>query len=177
MRASCALARNVHSESQTAGLPNPSAVTLEGVMAERTEREVLHHLIETCKDGERGFRAAADYVRDPSLKSLFGELAEQREQFARELVPHLHRLGGWTDWTGTSAGALHRGWMNVKAHVPGHPDHAIVAEAERGEHAALGVYDEALNGMLPPTVSGLIEAQREELEKAHARIRALDHAA
>ena len=26
--------------------------------------------------------------------------------------------------------------MNVKAHVPGSDDHTIVAEAERGEHAA-----------------------------------------
>ena len=146
-------------------------------MAERTEREVLHHLIEICKDGERGFRAAAEYVRDPSLKSLFDTLADQRERFAGDLMPHLHRLGGWADSSGTSAGALHRGWMSLKAHVPGHPDHAIVAEAERGEHAALAAYDEALSGMLPPTVTGLIEAQREEMEAAVGRIRAIDCAA
>ena len=120
-------------------------------MAERTEPEVLHHLIEICRDGERGFRAAAEYVREPLLKSLFGTLATQREQFAGDLVPHLRRLGGWTDLNGTSAGALHRGWMSLKAHVPGHVDHAIVAEAERGEQAALFAYDEALSGMLPPT--------------------------
>ena len=146
-------------------------------MAERTERDVLHHLVETCKNGERGFRAAAEYVRDPSLKALFGTLADQRERFAGELMPHLHRLGGWSDASGTSAGALHRGWMSLKAHVPGHPDHAIVTEAERGEHAALVAYDEALSGMLPPTVTGLIEAQRDELEAAVGRIRAIDHAA
>ena len=34
-------------------------------MAERTEREVLHHLIEICRDGERGFHAAADHVAAP----------------------------------------------------------------------------------------------------------------
>jgi uncharacterized protein (TIGR02284 family) len=146
-------------------------------MAERTEREVLHHLIEICKDGERGFRTAAEYVRDPLLKSLFGALAEERRQFVGDLVPHLQRLGGWTDLSGTTVGALHRGWMSLKAHVPGYPDHAIVAEAARGEHAALAAYDEALNGMLPPTVTGLVEAQREELEIALAHIRELDRAA
>lgn len=146
-------------------------------MADRTERDVLEHLIEICRDGERGFRAVAEYAHDPSLKALFMELAEQRRKFALDLVPHVNRLGGWTKWGGTSAGALHRGWMNLKAHVPGHPDHLIVAEAERGEHAALSAYDEALSGMLPPTVSGLIEAQREEIQLAQARILALDRAA
>ena len=146
-------------------------------MAERTEREVLHHLIEICKDGERGFRAAAEYVHDPSLKSLFQSLAEQRGQFAGDLLPHLHRLGGYTDWTGTNAGALHRGWISIKAHIPGHTDRTIAAEAARGDHAAIAAYDEALNGMLPPTVSGLVEAQREELTASLAAIRELEHAA
>jgi uncharacterized protein (TIGR02284 family) len=160
------MARNVHRRDRA-----------EDVMAERTEREVLHHLVEICRDGERGFRAAADHVRDPALKTLFLELAEQRQKFAQDLVPHLNRLGGAPDWQGTAAGALHRGWMNVKAHVPGHADHAIVVEAVRGEHAAIGAYEEALDGMLPPTVSGLIEVQRDDIEQSRARISAFDHAA
>lgn len=143
-------------------------------MAERTERTVLNHLIEICTDGERGFRAAADYVKDPSLKSLFNELAAQRGQFAADLLPHAQRLGGDAASDGTSAGTLHRGWMNLKGHVPGHHDHGIVTEAERGEHAALGAYEDALNGMLPPTVRELIEGQREAVEQAYGRIRALD---
>jgi uncharacterized protein (TIGR02284 family) len=143
-------------------------------MAERTEREVLHHLIEICRDGERGFRTAADYVHGPALKSLFMALAEERQRFATDLVPHLQRLGGRADDEGSSTGALHRGWMNVKGHVPGHHDHAIVTEAERGEHAALSAYEDALNGMLPPTVSSIIETQREAMQKTNDRIRALD---
>ena len=142
-------------------------------MAERTEREVLHHLVETCRNGERGFRAAADYMQDPSLKAMFLELAGQRRQFAADLVPHLNRLGGAPDSEGTAAGAVHRGWMNVKAHVPGHDDQTIVVEAARGEHAALGAYDSALHGMLPPTVTSLIEVQRGDIEGSLKRIQAL----
>src|SRR5262245_63552067 len=84
-------------------------------MAERTEREVLEHLVEICRDGERGFRAAAQYVGMPQLKGLFVELAARREAFVRDLEPHLNRLGGSTLSSGTRAGAVHRGWMNVKA--------------------------------------------------------------
>jgi len=143
-------------------------------MAERTEREALHHLIDICRDGERGFRAAADAVSDPRLKALFNELAAERARFATDLVPHLQRLGGTMEDGGTNAGTLHRGWINIKAHVPGHQDHAIVTEAARGEHAALNAYEDALSGMLPPTVTSLIEAQQQAMQKAVDRIRSID---
>jgi uncharacterized protein (TIGR02284 family) len=139
-------------------------------MAERTEREVLEHLIEICRDGERGFQTAAQYVKTPELKKLFTELAEERNTFARDLEPHVNRLGGSTLATGTGAGAVHRGWMNVKAHVPGHHDQTIVAEAERGEHAALKAYEDALNGVLPPTVISIVEAQRDGMRATQKRI-------
>ena len=142
-------------------------------MAERTEREVLHHLIEICKDGERGFRTAAEQVGAPVLKTLFADLAAQRRQFAAELGPHLQRLGGLADG-GTNAGTLHRGWMVLRGIVPGDHDHAIVTEAERGEHAALNAYTDALNGMLPPTVIDLVEEQRDAIRAANERIRTVD---
>lgn len=143
-------------------------------MAERTEREALHHLIEVCRDGEHGFRTAADKVSGPKLKSLFIELAEERARFATALVPHLQRMGATADESGTGAAALHRGWMNIKGLVPGHHDHMIVTEAERGEQAAIDAYDEALNGILPPTVTPLVEEQREAMRKANERIRSVD---
>ena len=142
-------------------------------MADRTEREAIHHLIDICKDGERGFKAASAAVSDAKLKALFTELAAERARFAADLLPHLRRLGGIED-EGTSAGALHRTWINLKAHVPGHHDHTIVAEAERGEHAALNAYYDALNGILPPTATELIEAQRDAMHQSVERIRSVD---
>ena len=142
-------------------------------MAERNEREVLHHLIEICKDGERGFRTAAEHVGAPVLKTLFADLAAQRRQFAADLAPHLQRLGGVVDG-GTHAGTLHRGWMVLRGFVPGDHDHAIVTEAERGEHAALRAYNDALHRMLPPTVTDLVEEQRDAIRTADERIRTVD---
>lgn len=143
-------------------------------MAEQSERDILHQLIAVCRDGEHGFRTAADMVRNPKLKSLFAELAAERAAFAEALVPHLQRMGSTADGGGSGAAALHRGWMALKGLVPGHQDHAIVTEAERGEQAALNAYEEALAGMLPPTVTSLIEAQREAMKKANERIRSVD---
>ncbi|MBI3047616.1 MAG: PA2169 family four-helix-bundle protein [Acidobacteria bacterium] len=157
-----------------AAVETPRLQSREDAMAERTERDVLHHLIDRCRDGERGFRAAADHVGDPALKSLFTELAAQRKRFAEELLPHLQRLGGMPDAEGTGAGALHRTWMVLKGLVPGDHDHHILAEAQRGEHAAWRAYEDALDGMLPPTVSEIVEAQRDAIRKATDRIHAID---
>ena len=144
-------------------------------MAERTERETLYHLIEVCEDGERGFRVAAERVSNPGLKTLFTELAAERSRFAANLVPHLQRLGGRTDLTGTSAGTLHRGWIGLKSLVLGsHHDHAVVTEAERGEQHAIDAFEDALGGMLPPTVIDLVEQQRDAIKKDNDRIRSID---
>ena len=41
-------------------------------MATEEIQSTLNNLIETCKDGEQGFKTAADRVKESSLKSLFG---------------------------------------------------------------------------------------------------------
>jgi uncharacterized protein (TIGR02284 family) len=141
-------------------------------MAERTELSVLNHLLEICRDGEHGFQAAAQHVDDPELKDVFTSVAEQRARFAAELVPHVHRLGGQATGGGTTGGALHRGWINVKSSLSKHDD-GVLAEAERGERVALHAYQEAVEGMLPPTVRDLVERQHAAVREAHARIVAL----
>jgi uncharacterized protein (TIGR02284 family) len=139
-------------------------------MSERTERETLNLLIETCRDGEHGFRYAANHVRHPALKALFLEIASEREAFATELLPYAQRLGGAEAGDGSLAGALHRGWMTVRDAVGGHEDAAIVREAERGERAALAAYDEAINGMLPPTARDVIERQHDAIRDNYLRV-------
>lgn len=142
---------------------------------ERTEQDKLHHLIDVCENGERGFLTAANHVSNPKLKTLFTTLSAERAQFAEELLPHLQRLSGRNDPGGTSAGALHRGWIGLKSLVSGpHHDHAVVTEAERGDQHAIDAYQEALSGMLPPTVIDLIEEQRDAMKKDNDRIRSID---
>jgi uncharacterized protein (TIGR02284 family) len=128
-------------------------------MAQRTERAVLNHLIETCRDAERGFTIAAHEVRARELKRLFFRLAEQRREFAQELLPYAQRLGGASVADGTRVATLHRAWMQLKAHLASNPDRAVLEEAERGERFALTAYDEAVNDLVPPDARELIEAQ------------------
>jgi uncharacterized protein (TIGR02284 family) len=141
-------------------------------MAERTERAVLNHLIETCTDAARGFRSAADHVKDQNLGKVFLEIAAQRERFAAELQPHAQRLGGAAAADGTTAAAVHRGWIDIKSKLR-HDDGAIVAEAARGDGVTVHAFRDAVEGMLPPNTRELIEREYAEVSAAHARILAL----
>jgi uncharacterized protein (TIGR02284 family) len=139
-------------------------------MAEQTERAVLNQLIETCRDGERGFLYATDYVKDTLVKAIFTEAASQRQRFAADLLPHAQRLGGANESDGTTTAALHRGWMTIKDTLTGHDAKAILREAERGEEAALAAYKDALEGMLTPAARDMIERQYEDVRQTLDRI-------
>ena len=143
-------------------------------MTDRTERAVLNHLIETNKDAERGFRHVAEHVADPTMKSLFLDIASQRERFAADLLPFAQRLGGANAHEGTAVGALHRTWIDLRSAIFRNDSTAIVHEAERGESFSRGVYQEALDGILPPTARELVENQYAELQKTAMRLRELE---
>jgi uncharacterized protein (TIGR02284 family) len=128
-------------------------------MAHKTERTVLNHLIEVCRDAERGFTAAAREVKAPELKQLLFRLAEQRREFAEALLPHAQRLGGTSVADGTRAATLHRAWMQLKAQLASNRDRAVLEETARGERFALAAYDEAVTELVPPDARELIEAQ------------------
>jgi uncharacterized protein (TIGR02284 family) len=140
----------------------------ETVMAARTERDTLNGLIEICRDSAKGFRLAADHVADPELKRLFEEAARQREVFAVELVPYAQRLGGRIETPGTTAAALHRGWIRIKDVMSGYDERAVLAEALRGESVAANTYAEAVMNLLPPNARPVIERQ-------YAEIRSVQH--
>ncbi|MEP6535198.1 MAG: PA2169 family four-helix-bundle protein [Bryobacteraceae bacterium] len=135
---------------------------------------VLNNLIETCKDGQEGFEAAAHGVKDSALKSLFSEFGLQRAQFAGILQQAVNGLGGSPEKGGSVSGSLHRGWMNIKSAVTGNDEAAIVAECERGEDAARDAYQKALKEKLPADLEAIVKGQYEEVKKAHDKVRSLE---
>ena len=142
-------------------------------MADHNERWVLNQLIEMCRDEELALRYAADHVQDPSIKTLFVELASRRAQFAVDLLPYAQRLGGAETADGTTRGALHRRWMAIKDALAGHDDRREISEAEHGEDLTLTTFEKALDDILPPTARDVVERQSAEIRLAHERVRAL----
>jgi uncharacterized protein (TIGR02284 family) len=144
----------------------------------KNENEVIDNLIETLKDGQEGFKQAAEAVNDPTLKSLFLDYSQQRSRFAAALQSEARRSGETEPETSSStAGAMHRGWINLKSAITGGDDHAILAECERGEDSAVEQYKKALEDGLTPTAQELVSRQFAEIKAAHDRIKSLRDAA
>jgi uncharacterized protein (TIGR02284 family) len=137
---------------------------------------VLNGLIETCKDGELGFKTAADGLTDSETRVLFQQFSRQRGDMARELQSEVRRLGGDPEKSGSVSGAAHRGWINIKAVVTGKDDPAIIAEAERGEDSAKRMFEDALKEPLPVQTLALLREQSSKVHSAHDRVRAMEKA-
>jgi uncharacterized protein (TIGR02284 family) len=136
---------------------------------------VLNNLIQTCKDGEQGFRAAADNLKDPQTKSLFLRFAQERAEMVTALQAEVRAEGGNPEDTGSIAGSTHRGWMNLKAAIAG-GDESIIAEAERGEDVAKKAYDDAVAAGLSPTVLAVVRRQASRVHEVHDQVRAMEKA-
>ncbi len=134
----------------------------------------LNNLIETCKDGEYGFKASADHAVDPQIKSLFMTRSQDCRRAAAELQTIVMQQGGKPEDSGTATGAAHRGWVAVKGTLAGYTDLAMLEETERGEDTALARYRAALkDDELPTDIRRVVEAQMQGVQRNHDQIRAL----
>ena len=139
----------------------------------------VNGLIETLKDGQQGFKEAAEAVKDTQLKSLFSEYSLQRAKFAGELQSEAISLGESNpEDSSSTAGAMHRAWINLKSAITSQDDHAILAECERGEDSAVAEYKKAMEeDTLSSNIRETISRQYTDVKSAHDRIKALRDAA
>ena len=135
----------------------------------------INDLIETLKDGQEGFKQAAEAVKDPQLKSLFSEYSLQRAKFSGELQSEAIGLGESNpEDSGSTAGTMHRTWINLKSAITSGDDHAVLAECERGEDSAVAEYKKAMEDEdLSAPVRETISRQFTDVKNAHDRIKAL----
>jgi uncharacterized protein (TIGR02284 family) len=130
----------------------------------------LNDLIETSKDGEAGFRTCADGTKNPQLKMFFVHAASRCAEGALQLQTVVREMGGDPEHTGSTAGSLHRAWLNIKSTITDMDDEAILTECERGEDVAKNAYEEALRQDLPGDVRLLVERQYREVKANHDRV-------
>ena len=134
----------------------------------------VNRLIETLKDGQEGFREASEAVQSSDLKRQLSEYSLQRSKFAGELQNYAITLGeSDPENTSSTAGALHRAWINIKSAVSSRDDHAILSECERGEDSAVSEYKKAMEETLPGPLSDIVSRQYTEVKAAHDHVKAM----
>ena len=133
----------------------------------------LNDLIETCKDGEYGFRTCAEHVKSTRLRQVFTRRADECRLSATQLQALVVRLVGKADTGSSVTGMMHRGWVNLKGMLTSDADQAALDECERGEDAALARYRDAIKKSLPDDVAAVVQRQYEGVKRNHDQIRTL----
>jgi uncharacterized protein (TIGR02284 family) len=142
-------------------------------MDQKDSVKVIEKLIEVCKDGEKGYKDAAEHVKRSDLKTFFTTQSSERGRFARELQAVLMNLGKTEKkGSGTVAGALHRVWIDTKVGL-GAGDKSILESVEKGEDEARDAYRKAIGSPLPPDAADIVSRQARSIQTAHDQVKTL----
>lgn len=133
--------------------------------------EALDDLLKTARDGQKGFKEAAEHTKTSTLSQILLQRSRECEQAAEALVAAIAQLGGEVNDGGSASGALHRGWVSLRGSVGALSDLAMLEECERGEDAALARYRKALQQDLPPDVRALVQRQMDGAQRNHDQIK------
>lgn len=135
----------------------------------------LNTLLERTYDAEKGFKKAAENVKDANLKSYFERKAQERYDFGHQLKSEIKSFGQDTEKSGSVAGTAHRAWMDVKALFSSDDEESMLEESIRGEEKALSDYDDILNEIsLPLSTKNILEEQRAHIAEGLSNIKQLE---
>ncbi len=139
--------------------------------------QTIKNLIAVLRDGEKGFVDIGEHLKHGEHKAFFMEESKVRGGYATELERAVNRTSDANvHETGTTLGALHRVYGDLKARLGG-SDHSLLEAAEIGEQAATKAYDAALNDAeVSPTVRALVAQQAEHVKQSHAQIKSFSAA-
>jgi uncharacterized protein (TIGR02284 family) len=131
----------------------------------------LNSLISTLLDSQKGFADIGEHLKDETLKRYFLAESLKRARLRGNLEEVLHQTGVHDiKESGTTAGAIHRAWGDLKAKLGG-GDHALLETAEQGEDNAKKAYADALEQDLPLPVRQLVAEQQAHVLTSHDFIR------
>lgn len=137
----------------------------------------LNTLIGTLIDSVEGYQKAAADTHNPQYAQMFNARAQERQAAIPKLQAAVARMGGNPEDDGTTAGAIHRGWINLKEAVVGRNDEAIVNSVESGEDYLKTKFEAVLNNKdLPAEARMAVEEAWQSVRAGHDQMSSLKHA-
>lgn len=140
------------------------------------DAKAAKELVETLKDGERGFADAAEKLRGserPEWAATLQRFSEQRAGFRQEIVAMGHEYGEDVDESGTVAAAVHRGWISLKDALTGDDPEAVLKAAVTGEDHAVSEYEDAVKMDLSAGFREVVVRQQAAVVAARDEVKAL----
>jgi uncharacterized protein (TIGR02284 family) len=133
----------------------------------------LRELALFVKDGNLGYKKAADETRDAQLKAFCLRQSVQRGEFLGELNGLITSYGGDPEHDSTVKGKIYRQFMDVKAGLTGSDDVSIINSCIFGEEWAIKAIHDCLDEELPSDVRSSVERQHTVCHTALTELKAM----
>ncbi len=140
------------------------------------DEKTAKDLVETLKDGQKGFAASAEKLADSEVArwaDTMRRLEQQRVQFAQEIVAMGHDYGDDVDEGGSALAAAHRGWLSLKDALAGDKPSGVLDAAVQGEDHTVSEYEKALKEDLSDGFRTLVQREHGEIVAARDEVKAL----
>ena len=145
--------------------------------ADSTDTGTLNTLIATLIDSINGYTKAAEDTHNTRFAEIFRSRATERQAAVAKLQSAVAAMGGDPEDDGTTAGAMHRGWINLKEAVVGRDDEAIVNSVESGEDYLKEKFEAALKHKdLPAEARVAVEEAWTSVKAGHDQMSQIKHA-
>ncbi|TBW27954.1 PA2169 family four-helix-bundle protein [Gramella sp. KN1008] len=136
---------------------------------------MINELLEKTYDAEKGYKLAAEKVKNTNLQRFFRDRAQERYDFGHELKSEIRNFGETPSKGSSLVGDAHRSWMNLKASLSGDKDEAVLEEAIRGERAAVEEYEKVLRkSEIPASTGNILMKQKNAIVAALNEVKMLE---
>lgn len=135
--------------------------------------EGIQDLIQINIDSFKGFSKAADNIENAAVATFFRQCGERRSIFATQLQGAVSVNDEEPEDSGGIPGKLHRWWIDIRGTVQDGDEHAILAEAERGEDMIKEKYESVLKNTAGSPLNAILHEQYASVKKDHDTIRDL----
>jgi len=138
---------------------------------------VLNDLLNITNDRIEGFSKVEDKVWEThsALKSDYDQMVSQSQVMKNDLIKLITGKGGEPDNTTSTAGALHRTWIDVKNTFTSDKDESTLENVVFGEKAAIDAYQDALDsGDLCPESTRVVSDHLHHLKASYNTFKSLE---
>lgn len=137
----------------------------------------LNDLLNITNDRIQGFAKVEEKVWDSysGLKNDYDQMVRESQTMKSDLMGLITERGGNPDDSSTTAGALHRTWIDIKNSFGVDHAESTLENVVFGEKAAIDAYQEALqSGNLCPQSTVVVADQLVKLRASYGKFETLE---
>jgi uncharacterized protein (TIGR02284 family) len=136
----------------------------------------LQELLKINYDSREGFKQVMLKSKNPALTNYLKERAALHSAFATELSNVLVSLNETPAESGTTPGAIHRTWIDIKTTFTGNNAESILEECIRGEKSIVEDYETVLKDKIfAPDITDLLKNQLGYISSTLTEVKSLEN--